>query len=45
MSSFRKYVVRAVFMFLSAISTILTPARVSLRRVPVETNPLRRMRR
>ncbi len=36
MTSLRQ-VVRAVFMFLSAISASLTPARPSLRRIPVET--------
>jgi hypothetical protein len=45
MSTIRSQVVKAVFMFLSAISASLTPVRVSLRRVPVETNPLRRIRR
>jgi len=45
MLSFQNHLVKAVFLFLSMISTALTPVRVAWRHIPIEMNQINRTRR
>lgn len=45
MLGFQHHVDKGIFLFLSAISTALTPVRVALQHIPVEMNQINLARR